>query len=245
MKKFDLATFDPRAKLMLMICLSTFAMFKPLPLVLLGILALTILILFLGGVKIGTMIKQARGIFYMIIVLFIIQCLFVRTGQPLVFLGNFTLVTTGGLSMASSVCLRFLILVMSALILLTGESRDYLLALAQMKIPYEIAFMVMAAIHFLPILREEAKDIYYSVQLRGTEIQKASFLKKIKAYRKICLPILVGAVNKAKNMSIAMETRGFRSNPKRTYRRRLYLKAKDIFVIIVAPITAIVLFIII
>ena len=102
---------------------------------------------------------------------------------------------------------------MSALILLTGESRDYLPALVQMKIPYEIAFMVMAAVHFLPMLKEEAMDVYYSVQLRGTEIANAPLPKKLRAFSKICMPILVGAINRAKQMSIAMEARGFRSRP--------------------------------
>ncbi|MGI5824292.1 MAG: energy-coupling factor transporter transmembrane component T family protein [Bacillota bacterium] len=243
MNFFNLSTFDPRAKLMLMICLSTFAMLKPQPLVLTVILGLTVLILLLGGVKTGDMLRQAKGILYMIIALFIVQCVFVRTGEPLIALNGFTLLTAGGLTTAASVCLRFVILVMSALILLTGDSRDYLLALVQMKIPYEIAFMVMAAVHFLPILKEEALDVYYSVQLRGTEIKKAPFSKKIKCYCKICLPILVGAVNRAKRMATAMEARGFRSRPQRTYRRRLRLKVKDTAVIVAAPAAAIALFI--
>lgn len=244
MNFFDLASFDPRAKMMLMVCLSTFALLKPVPPVLLGILAFTLLVLFFGGVKVGDMIRQARGIFYMIIALFVIQCLFVRTGEPLIAIGGHTIITTGGLNMAATICLRFTIFVMSALILLTGESRDYLLALVQMKIPYEIAFMVMVAVHFLPILKEEALDIYYSVQLRGTEIKKASFPSKIKMYCKICLPILVGAINRAKSMSIAMEARGFRANPQRTYMRKLRLKVKDVLMIIASPAVFAVLFVV-
>ena len=231
----NLASFDPRTKMMLMVCLSTLALLKPEPLILPGILAFTVLLLFLGGVRVGDMVRQIKGIFYMIISLFVIQCLFVRTGDPLVTLAGHTLIKTGGLETAAVVCLRFTIFVMSALILLTGESRDYLLALVQMKTPYEIAFMVMAAVHFLPILKEEALDVYYSVQLRGTEIKKAALPAKLKMYGKICLPVLVGAVNRAKRMSIAMEARGFRANPKRTYMRKLHLKAKDVLVILAAP----------
>ena len=243
-KACNLATFDPRTKLMLMVCLSTVAIFRPEPLLLLAIFGLTLLILLIGGVNTGTMLRQIRGIFYMVIGLFVIQSLFVRTGVPMVTLGDFTLITTGGLEMASTICLRIMILVMSALILLTGETRDFLPAMVQMKLPYEIAFMVMAAVHFLPILKEEALDVYYSVQLRGTEIQKASIPMKIKCYGNICLPILVGAINRAKTMSVAMEARGFRAKPNRTFMRKLKLKTKDIIFLILIPALTILLFVV-
>lgn len=240
---FKLDSFDPRAKLMLMLCLSTIAIFRPDPLLLLCLLGLTMLILLVGGTHPARILRQVRGIFYMIIMLFIVQCLFVRTGDPLISLGNFTLITTGGLNTAAGICLRLLILVVSALILLTGESRDYLPALVQMKIPYEIAFMVMAAVHFLPLLKEEAMDVYYSVQLRGTEIAKASLPKKLQAFSRICMPILVGAINRAKQMSIAMEARGFRSRPNRTYLHTISLKAKDVALLVILPAATIALFI--
>lgn len=241
-KAFNLATFDPRTKLMLMVCLSTVAIFRPEPVVLGAMLVLTFIILFAGGVNTGTVLRQIRGIFYMIIALFVIQSLFVRTGEPLVSLAGFTIITTGGLDTAAKICLRIMVLVMSALILLTGKTEDFLPAMVQMKMPYEIAFMVMAAIHFLPILKEEAMDVYYSVQLRGTEIQKASIPNKIKCYGNICLPILVGAINRAKTMSVAMEARGFRAKPNRTFMRKLKLKPKDIVVLILLPVLTILLF---
>lgn len=240
---FKLDSFDPRTKLMLMFCLSIVAIFRPEPLLLLCLLGFTLLVLLAGGAHPARILRQARGIFYMIIMLFIIQSLFVRTGDPLISLGNFTLITTGGLETAAVICLRLLILVMSALILLTGESRDYLPALVQMKIPYEIAFMVMAAVHFLPILKEEALDVYYSVQLRGTEIAKAPIPKKLRAFSKICMPILVGTVNRARQMSIAMETRGFRSRPRRTYLHTIKLKTKDAVLLVLLPAATAALFI--
>lgn len=243
MSIFRLDSFDPRTKLMLMLCLSGIAIFQPDPLLLLCLLALTVLILLVGGAHPARILRQIRGVLYMIIMLFIVQSLFVRTGEPLVTLGGFTLITTGGLTTAAAICLRLLILITGALILLTGESRDYLPALVQMKIPYEIAFMVMAAVHFLPILKEEAMDVYYSVQLRGTEIAKASLPKKLRAFSKICMPILVGAINRAKQMSIAMEARGFRSQPRRTYLRTIHLKPKDVALLVILPAAALTLLI--
>ena len=54
----------------------------------------------------------------------------------------------------------------------TGAPRDYLLALAQWKIPYEIVFMVMAAIYFLPILRTEALNVFLRRAVTGYGTKK-------------------------------------------------------------------------
>jgi len=97
----------------------------------------------------------------------------------------------------------------------------------QWKIPYEIAFMVMVGLHFLPILREEALNVYYAVQMRGTELQKISTSQKLKLYTLIMLPIISGAIHRAEQMAISMEARAFRAFPQRTYMRKLRLKKID------------------
>ena len=152
---------------------------------------------------------------------------FFRFGIPLV--------TDEGLQLGGMLSLRLLILIVSALILLNGEPRDYLLAMAQCRVPYEIAFMVMTGIHFFPILKEESLNVYYSVQLRGTEIKRAGLRRKLDVYLKISLPILVSTIVKAKAMTIAMESRCFRVLPYRTYMRRLVLTKKDILLLILFP----------
>jgi energy-coupling factor transport system permease protein len=227
LKTFSLASCDPRCKLMLMACLSTLAMVWSEPLFLLYLLAFTCVLLLLGGVELSRVFRQFRGIIGLIISLFIIQSIFIRGGEPWLLISGQTLITTGGITFASILCLRLLILVFSALIMLTSEVRDYLLALVQMKIPYEIAFMIMASVHFLPILREEALNVFYAVQLRGCEIKKASVRQKIKTYLHICIPILACALYRSKAMAVAMEARAFRAYPQRTYLRRLQLKKSD------------------
>jgi energy-coupling factor transport system permease protein len=128
--------------------------------------------------------------------------------------------------------------VCSALILLTGEARDYLLALVQCKVPFELAFMVMTAVHFLPILRGEALDVYHAVQMRGTEVAKASLRDKLRVYTRITLPIVAGAIKRAEQVSIAMEARAFRATPRRTFMRRLTLAPRDVASLIAVPLLA-------
>jgi energy-coupling factor transport system permease protein len=228
-----LARLDPRPKMLLVLCISTLAVVWRDPVWLAGLLAVTCAILAFGGVAPSSAAAQVKSVLKVIAILFIVQCVFVRTGDPLVSVGGVTLVTSGGLSVALGVTLRLVIVVCSALILLTGEARDYLLALVQCRVPYEIAFMVMTAVHFLPILREEALDVYNAVQMRGTEIAKASARGKLRVYARIALPIVAGAIRRAEQVSLAMDTRAFRACPRRTSMRRLTLAPRDIASLVV------------
>jgi energy-coupling factor transport system permease protein len=159
--------------------------------------------------------------------LFFIQCIFSQSGEPMLTVAGLTIVTDAGFMIALLVCLRLLIIVESALIVLEGEPRDYLLALTQWKIPYEIAFMALAALRFLPMLREEAQDVLCAAQMRGLRIKKTSLKNQAGAYISIMLPVIAGAIQRAEQMSIAMEARAFRAYPRRTSMRRLQFRTTD------------------
>ncbi|MDR0489819.1 MAG: energy-coupling factor transporter transmembrane protein EcfT [Oscillospiraceae bacterium] len=224
----NLTRLDPRIKLLLLIGISTSALFMERPAALLALLFLSLLILLSGGVTPGVLWRKSRAVFGLIVSLFLIQCIFTRGGEPLIVLFGLTLVTDSGLLLAVSVNLRLIIIVLSALIVLTGEPRDYLLAMTQCKIPYTIAFMTLAALRFLPMLREEARDVVCAAQMRGLRIKKTGLRNKARAYISIILPVTAGAVRRAERLSVAMEARAFRAYPRRTSARRLRLRAADL-----------------
>lgn len=232
MKKSRLGGLDARTRMLMMALVSIAAMvYKDIEF-LVGLVMLDLAVLLIGGVGLPAIWQRLRAVLALIGGLFLIQMLFRRTGEPLILMWDFPLVYTDGFMVAAQMGLRFLAIVLAAQILMEGEARDYLLGMVQLRIPYEIGFMVMTGIHFLPVLREEARRVYYSVQLRGFEIKKAGILKKIPAYRSICMPILVSALRKAEEMSIAMETRGLRAYPTRTYMRQLRMSKVDVIVMI-------------
>jgi len=198
-----------------------------MPAALLTLLFIVLFIILSGGIKPSVIWLKLRGLFGLIITLFLMQCLFNRTGEPILALSGLTLVTDAGLYIALLVNLRLLIIILSALVVAAGETRDYLLALTALKIPYEIAFMVLAALRFLPMLREEAQDVLCAAQLRGLRIKKTSLRKQAAAYISIVLPVVAGAIRRAEHLSIAMEARGFRAFPRRTSMRALIMRTAD------------------
>ena len=223
----DLTRLDARIKLLLLLGLSTAAVFSSAPAALAALLALALFILLAGGLRPAAVWFKARGLCGLIGMLFLIQCLFERGGEPLLKLGGIMLVSAAGFHSAVLVSLRLLIIVLSALIALCGEPRDYLLALTQCHVPYEIAFMVLAALRFLPMLREEAQDVLCAMQMRGLRLKKTGLKHQVKAYISIMLPVTAGAIRRAEQLSLAMEARAFRAFPRRTTMRRLHLRAAD------------------
>ena len=223
----SLTRLDPRVKLLILLGFSTAALIIRAPLVLTALLLLVLLVLLAGGVRPGLIWVKLRGLFGLVVMLFLLQCLFSRSGDPLLVLSGLTIVTDAGFDTAILICLRLLIVILSALTVAVGQSRDYLLALTQIKVPYEIAFMVLVALRFLPMLRQEAHDVLNAAQLRGLQMKKAGLKKQAGAYISIVLPVVAGAIRRAEHLSIAMEARGFRAFPRRTSMRRLSMHAAD------------------
>ncbi len=210
-----MSKLDPRTRLVIFVCISTAAILVESTIMLTGLLVFTVIIVTIGGALQKERMKPLIGAIGTVLFVFILQAIF------------------GNVLLGFEVVLRLLILIFSAMILLAGHHSEYLRALIQMKVPYELAYMVILSFHFLPMLKEEAADTYYSMQLRGTELKKCSMKKKIKAYRRMCMPILAGAIEKAKDTSISMEARGFRTHKTRTSAKKLKLKVLDITVMVV------------
>jgi len=223
----SIAHADPRVKLFFLAGLSTAALIMRQPFSLVALLVVAVLILLAAGVGPGAIWKKLRGLFGLVGMLFLLQCLFNRSGEPLLLLYGKTIVTDMGLRTALVVCLRLLVVILSALVVAVGQARDYLLALTQCRVPYEIAFMVLAALRFLPMLREEARDVLCAAQLRGLKLKKTSLKNQAGAYISIVVPVVAGAIRRAEQLSIAMEARGFRAFSKRTSMRRLRMRLAD------------------
>lgn len=225
---------DPRVKLALLLCISAATVATRDLSKLAWLLGFTLLAAWLFGVTVSAAWRQIHGIIKLIASIVILQCVFERSGEPLISLGGVSIVTVGGVRGAAFTALRLLIVVAAALVLLTTASRDYLVVLHQMHVPYEISFMMLLALRFLPLFREEATDVLYAVQMRGVDFKGMGFPQRIKAYSMILVPILSGVIHRTERVALAMEARGFRAKPKRTCMRRLELRKLDWLLMAVA-----------
>jgi energy-coupling factor transport system permease protein len=222
-----LKALDSRVKLFMLLSLSSVSVISRSVVLLASIFLLTLVLLLLGGVSFGGIFTKTKGALGLICLLFMLQCAFHRQGSSLLTLHGYKIITDLGFHTAVIVTLRLFIILLSALIVLTSEARDYLVAMTQCRLPYELAFMVMIALRFIPMLREEAQDVLCAVQMRGIRLKKAPLRRKISTYTSVMLPIVSGAIHRAEQTSIAMEARAFRAFPKRTSMRRLKMAKAD------------------
>jgi energy-coupling factor transport system permease protein len=117
---------------------------------------------------------------------------------------------------------------------MAGEnSRRVITGLTQIGIPYMFAFMMMTALRFIPDYSRAFSDALVSIQLRGIELKKVPFGKKLRLYGYLLLPVTADAVVKSQDLAIAMEARGFGSYKKRTSYTHLTMLAKDWAVFII------------
>ncbi len=234
---------DPRTKLVQVLILSTLALIYNKLSMLLLILFAAIIIALLNNVNLISILIRLKKLIKIIILIALIQSLLTKTGNPYLKIGSITLLTDFGLYKSIEFILRLAIIIISAAIITTSSSREIIQGLIQWNCPYEIAFMVSVAIRFLPIFKEEMKDLITAIQLRGIDLSKVKLNKKILVYKYILTPITINSVIKAKELSAAMEMRGFRAYPKRTSYLVLKMNAYD-YVTVGLSITAAILFII-
>ena len=171
--------------------------------------------------------KRARKFIVLFVGIALLQSIFAPAGPPLITLGDFTLLTQGGLTKGVRVIVRMLVIIISATIMKGCSAREIIQGLVQWKVPYEIAFMVSLAIRFLPILGQEAKDAYTAIQLRGIEIEELTLRQRLKLYSYLFMPVLAGVVYRARELSTSLKARAFRAYPERTSFIRLKLTRTD------------------
>lgn len=222
---------DPRTKLVIVLILSTFALIYNDISTLLLILTLSIIVGILMKSNLITIIKRLRKVIGILLAIAIIQSIFISEGTPILRVGSIKILTDYGILKSLEFILRFSIIISSSAILSTSTSREIVQALVQLRIPYEIAFMVSIAIRFLPVFKDEMSDLIIAIQLRGIDLKKIKFTEKIKIYRYILLPAMTNSLMKAKELSAAMEMRGFRAYPKRTSYNILIMKRIDYIIL--------------
>lgn len=154
-------------------------------------------------------------------------------------------VTLPSLEYALAMTLRFLVLVESFSIFFLTTSPDHLgLALEQTHVPYEFCFAFTTAVRFVPVLAEEAQTIMDAQKARGLELEKGNFLKRIRNYIPILIPLIVSAIRRSLELAEAMESRAWGAAKKRTNLYVLKLRREDfLFALITIGILATAIFI--
>lgn len=199
---------------------------------LLALLA-SVLVVACAGRLIKNLLPVSVGLSVFALILLLIQALFYDQGNLLFYIipgYNKLPVTDYGLLSGVAMAARMMTIVLSFLVLLsTTRIQDLVFTLVEkFKVPYDYAFMFMTALRFIPTFLGEVRQVSEAQQARGYALEGFNPIKKIRSYAPVTVPLVLISLNKAENLALAMETRGY-SGGRRTYLKKPGVTGSDYF----------------
>ncbi len=160
---------------------------------------------------------------------------FTTPGRPLVALGGVTVTLEGVLAGALQVYRLCLLAVIAALLTyttsplqLTHGLEAMLSPLARLGFPARELGMVMTiSLRFVPTFFEEIETLSRAQKARGVDLSSGPPWQRIRNTVPVLVPLFLSAIRRAEDLAVAMEARGFRSQPHRTRLYRLTLTWAD------------------
>lgn len=195
------------------------------------VLCVSVLAVAAAGKVLKNLLPATAWLAIFALIILLLQALLFNAGQVLFYLyppAQALAITDQGLFSGLAMALRMMTLVLSFLVIITTtQTRDIILTLVEkFKVPYDYAFMFMTALRFVPTFMGEVRQITEAQQARGYAIEGWNPVKRIKAYAPVAVPLVLISLNKAENLAMAMETRGY-GGGRRTYLREPKMRKRD------------------
>jgi energy-coupling factor transport system permease protein len=217
-------SLDPRIKFIYVcsIFVAAIIFWELIPLIALFLIQIPIVLL--AGVR-REWQRSMRGAAFLATIIFL-------TNFAFSFIGANYKVVPSDVERAVALTLRFVVLVESFSVFFLTTSPDHLgLALEQTHVPYEFVFAFTTAVRFVPVLAEEAQTIMDAQKARGLELERGNFLRRIRNYIPILIPLIVSAIRRSLELAEAMESRAWGATKKRTNLYVLKMRKGDIVLV--------------
>lgn len=225
---------DPRTKIVGMIImmlsfltLETFISYVVATIFVIGILWLSKIPLYVFG-------RGIRPILFILMFTFLYHVLF--TKGNVFWSWSFIEVTVEGLQNGIRFVWRIILLVLLASILtlttkplnLTHGLEKLLAPLSKLNVPVEqFSLMIVIAIRFIPTIIQELDRILLAQKARGYDITAQTLPKRIFAYIPILIPLLFTIIQRAEQLTYAIDARAYGNGKGRTSYKQLKFQQID------------------
>jgi energy-coupling factor transport system permease protein len=149
--------------------------------------------------------------------------------------GPFGVITRGALSYTYVLAMRVLCIVFSLPVLtMTTTAGKMVRGLSLLKLPYPIAFVLVSAMNFTPMVFGTYDMISDAQKLRAYDRSKVKWSKRLReggGFLPIIIPMLLLLLRKTTSLNIAMQTRAYGTPRLRTYVERADLTLPDFLVL--------------
>jgi len=185
-------------------------------------------------VPISFILRGLKPVFLIIAFTFLIN-MFMIKGEILVSFWIFE-ISKEGLRTAVFMAVRLILLIIGSSLLtlttkpisLTDGIEALLTPFKKIGVPaHDLAMMMTIALRFIPTLLEETDKIMKAQQARGADFESVNIMQRLKALIPILVPLFISAFRIAHDLAMAMESRCYGSNIKRTRMNGMKLCSRD------------------
>lgn len=233
---------DPRAKIVAMLVV-LIAIFFPAGwtgyAIIFAAAALTII---LARLSFSFIWKAMKPMLFMLAFLFVINAFLLKTGEPLLTVGSFTLYSDA-VFQTLYIAMRLLLMVMiTTCLTATTKPLDMTLGIEDLLKPFqkihvpahEIAMLISIALRFIPDLIDETERIIKAQESRGVDLKEGKIMERIMAILSLIVPLFVSAFQRAEDLANAMEARGYAPGEERTRYKVLKMEGRDYVLLVCA-----------
>ncbi|WP_436862401.1 energy-coupling factor transporter transmembrane component T family protein [Staphylococcus caeli] len=241
---------DPRAKLIFVFIFIILIFFAHSFGTYLWLLVLILAFMKLAHIKLWFLVKGLTPIWIFLVFTFLMHLFFTKGGTTLFEL-SFITIDMNGVLEGIYIVLRLMFIIMVSTIMtlstspidLTDAFEKLLSPLKIVKIPvHQLSMMMSIALRFIPTLMNELDKIILAQKSRGSEISSGGLINRFKAFIPLFIPLFISAFQRAEDLAIAMEVRGYDTKHERTSYRRLQWKWQDSLILLLLIPIAIILF---
>ena len=129
-----------------------------------------------------------RNLLVLGVIMFLLQLLFVRTGEPRIVATMLPLMLLFAITQMNDLC--------GALV-------------KRLHVPYRYAFIVTTAFRFVPLFTTEFHDIEDAQKARGVEYDTGNIFRKIRLIVPLFVPLLISSLRKVDAGAMSAQLRGF------------------------------------
>jgi energy-coupling factor transport system permease protein len=177
-------------------------------------------------------ILGSSKIILMLGILLMVFHFFADPGEPLLKLGPLT-ITDNGLYQGPIFFFRLSVVVLASFVLIwTTDTRDLMVSLTKVGIPYRGAFAVFLALRFLPLIQREVDAVRAAHSIRGKSTS-SGLGHRFKLWQRYIFTILINGLRKAETTATSLECRAFGLYPTRTYVKDVQFNPWDLLLIVV------------
>jgi len=198
-----------------------------------------LILVIIAKISFKSVVLSFKPILFLLLFTIFFQ-LFFTSGTPIFQLGRIT-ITKEGLNLSIFIAIRIIILTLITF-LLTSTTTTVDLAtgfkniaqpLKVFKFPVEeVSLMISISLQFVPILFEEADRIMKAQKARGADFETGNLFARAKSFLPVIIPLILNAFNRADQLAMAMESRGFVIGAKRTKYRETPFGKNEVVAII-------------